>query len=184
MGRKVQLWQRAVPAMDVDDVHYVLIPVRMACSVCVCGSAACALEGWNLEVFTSLCPWRFMFTRILLQVLSRQARQLSLPCSLLKSRDRAGLLVSFPEGMVSCKPGQALGFEPRIFCWAMWLLQCGFSCMGRRVQSWRRAVPAMDEADVRCVHVSVSGCVSGSVAHALEGWNREVCSSLCPWWFL
>ena len=38
--------------------------------------------------------------------------------------------------------------------------------MGRRVQSWRRAVSAMDEADVRCVHVSVrqacNGCVSGS----------------------
>jgi len=100
---------------------------------------------------------------------------------------RAGLLVSFPEGMVSCKPGQELGLLPHNFCRAMWLLQCGFGCMGRRVQSWRRAVPAMDVNDVWCVHVSVrqacSGCVSGSAAHALEGRNREVCSSLCPWCF-
>ena len=141
--------------MNVDDVRYVLIPVRKTCSVCASGSAACVLEDWNLEVCTSLCPWRFFLGRILLQVLSRQTWQLSLPCSLLKSGDRAGLLVSFPEGMVSYKPGQALGLEARIFCWTMWLLKCGFSCVGRRVQSWRRAVPAMDEADVRCVHVSV-----------------------------
>ena len=41
---------------------------------------------------------------------------------------------------------------------------------------------------MRCVHVSVrqacNGCVSGSAASALEGRNLEVCSSLCPWWFL
>ena len=100
---------------------------------------------------------------------------------------RAGLLVSFPEGMVSCKPGQELGLLPHI-CRAIWLLQCGFGSMGRRVQSWRRAVPAMDVDDVRCVHVSVrqtcSGCVSGSAANALGGQNLEVCSFLCPWWFL
>jgi len=47
---------------------------------------------------------------------------------------RAGLLVSFPEVMVSFKPGQELGLLPHNFCRAMWLLQCGFSCMGRRVQ--------------------------------------------------
>ena len=29
---------------------------------------------------------------------------------------RAGLLVSFPEGMVSCKPGQELGLLPHYFC--------------------------------------------------------------------
>ena len=56
---------------------------------------------------------------------------------------RAGLLVSFPEGMVSCKPGQELGILPHDFCRAMWLLQCVFSCMGHRVPPWRRAVPAM-----------------------------------------
>ena len=170
--------------MDVDDAHYVLIPVCMACSVCVSGSAACALEGWNLEVCTSLCPWRFFLGRIFLQVLSHQARQLSLPCSLLESGDRAGLLVSFPEGMVSCKPGQEVGLLPHNFCRVMWLLQCRFGCMGHRVQSWRRAVPAMDVDDVRCVHVSVrqtcNGCVSGSAANAPGGQNFEVCSFLCP----
>ena len=101
---------------------------------------------------------------------------------------RAGLLVSFPEGMVSYKPGQELGILPHNFCRAMWLLQCGFGCMGRRVQSWRRTVPGMDVDDVRCVHVSArqvcNGCVSGSAAYALGGQNLEVCSFLCPWWFL
>jgi len=74
MGRKVQSWRRDVPAMDVDDVRCVLVPVRLACSVYVSGSAACALEGRNLEVCTSLCPWRFLSGRILLQVLSRKMR--------------------------------------------------------------------------------------------------------------
>jgi len=118
MGRKVQSWRWAEPGMDMDNVHNVLIPVRVACSVCVSRSASCAVEGWDLEVCTSLCPWRFILDRILLQVLGRQAQ-------LLDSGGRAGLLVSFPEGMVSCKPGQALVLGPRIFCWTMWLLQCG-----------------------------------------------------------
>ena len=56
----------------------------------------------------------------------------SLSVALLFFLLRAGLLVSFPEGMVSCKPGQELGLLPHNFCRAMWLLQCGFSCMGRR----------------------------------------------------
>ena len=92
---------------------------------------------------------------------------------------RAGLLVSFPEGMVSSKPGQELGLMPHNFCRAMWLLQCGFVWIGHRVQSWWRAVTAMDVDDVRCVHVSVhqacNGCVSESTTYALEGLNLEVC---------
>ena len=71
----------------------------------------------------------------------------------------------------------------------MWLLLCWFCCMGRKVQPWRRAVPAMDMDDVRWVHVPVrmacSVCVSGSAAYALEcWWDLEVCTSLCPCWFL
>jgi len=104
-----------MPAMDMDNVHTVLIPVRVACSVCVSGLASCALEGCDFEVCTSLRPWRFNLDRILFQVLGRQAR-------LLNSGGRAGLLVSFPEGMVLYKPDQALVLESRIFCWAMWLL--------------------------------------------------------------
>ena len=50
--------------------------------------------------------------RILLQVLSRMLGQLSLLCHLLKSEDRAGFHVSFPEGMVSCMPVQGLGPLP------------------------------------------------------------------------
>ena len=86
-----------MPASDMDDVHGILVPVHVACSVCVSGSASCALEGWDLEVCTSLCPWRFMVGRNFLDVLGRHAR-------LLNSGGRAGLLVSFPKGMVSCKP--------------------------------------------------------------------------------
>ena len=97
---------------------------------------------------------------------------------------RAGLLVSFSEGMVSCKPGQELGLLPHNFCRA-----CG--CCSVDLVAWgvgSNAVPAMDVDDVRCVHVSVrqacSGCVSGLATHVLEGRNGEVFSSLCPWWFL
>jgi len=42
---------------------------------------------------------------------------------LFKSEDRAGLHVSFSEGMVSCIPGQGLGLLPQIFCRALLLLQ-------------------------------------------------------------
>ena len=34
-----------MPALDIDDVHGVLVPVHVVCSVCVSGSASCALEG-------------------------------------------------------------------------------------------------------------------------------------------
>ena len=46
---------------------------------------------------------------------------LYLSYSLLDSA-RAGLLVSFPEGMVSCRPGQVLVLEFRVFCRVMCLL--------------------------------------------------------------
>jgi len=38
-------------------VHCIHVPVCQACSVCVSVSAAWALEGWDLEVCSSLCPW-------------------------------------------------------------------------------------------------------------------------------
>jgi len=46
-----------VSVMDVDDVRGFHVPIRQACSVCVSGSAPCALEGRNLEVCSSLGPW-------------------------------------------------------------------------------------------------------------------------------
>ena len=46
---------------------------------------------------------------VLLQVLSHMQGQLSLLCPLLKSEDQASWHVSFPEGMVSCEPGQGRG---------------------------------------------------------------------------
>jgi len=59
MGRRVQSW-RAVPTMDVDDVRCVHVSVRQACNGCVSESAVSALEGQNLEVYSSLCPWWFL----------------------------------------------------------------------------------------------------------------------------
>jgi len=82
-----------------------------------------------------------MFGRDFLLVLACQARLLYLSYSLLDS-GRAGLLVSFPEGMVSCRPGQVLVLELRVFCRVMYLLQCGSGCMGRRIPPWRRAASA------------------------------------------
>jgi len=96
-------------------VHGVCVRVCMAGLVRPC---IMPWLGWFFLMLSLL--W------ILLQVLSRMAGQLSLHCPLLKSKDRAGLLVSFPEGMVSCKPGQVLGFLPWNFCRAMWLCGDGF----------------------------------------------------------
>ena len=101
-------------AADMHDVHGVLIPTPVACSVCISGSVTNTLQGWDLDVCTSLLPWRFMLDRNFLPVLGRQARQLFLSYSLLDS-GRADLLVSFAEGMVSYRQGQALEFELRVF---------------------------------------------------------------------
>ena len=57
--------------------------------------------------------------RIFLQDLGRMFGQLSLPCPLLRPEDRMGLLVSFPKGMVSSKPGCGLGILPQNSCRAM-----------------------------------------------------------------
>jgi len=46
-----------------------------------------------------------------------------------RSEDRAGLPVSFPEGMVSCKPGRGLKLSTRLFRRGMdepWILHCHF----------------------------------------------------------
>ena len=102
------------------------------CGVCVLSSC------YNLSVVR---PWRFMLGRDFLPVLTCQARLLYLSYSLLDS-GRAGLLVSFPEGMVSSRPGQVLVLELRVFCWVMWLLQCESGCMGRRIPPWRRTASA------------------------------------------
>ena len=82
-------------------------------------SGVCVLSSCcNLSVVR---PWRFVLGRDFLPVLTCQARLLFLSCSLLDSV-RAGLLVSFPEGMVSCRPGQVLVPELHVFCRVMCLL--------------------------------------------------------------
>ena len=56
-GCKLQSCQRAVSALDVDNVRCLPVPVLQACSVSVLVLAACALEGQNLELQLCLCPW-------------------------------------------------------------------------------------------------------------------------------
>jgi len=60
----------------------------------------------------------------------------------------AGLLLSFPVGMVSFNPGHALVFVALVFCWVKYLLYCWCRYMGRRILPWRRAGPVVDEVDV------------------------------------
>ena len=60
----------------------------------------------------------------------------------------AGLLVSFPEGMVSCKPGTVLVWHPPDFCCVKYLLQCWCGCLGRRIPWWRQCMSAVDQAGV------------------------------------
>jgi len=60
----------------------------------------------------------------------------------------AGLLVSFPEGMVSCRPGPELVLRSPDFCWVKYLLSCWCGCMGRRIPWWRRCKSAVDQAGV------------------------------------
>jgi len=54
------LSRRAVSAADVNDVRCLRVHVLQACSVGVLVLAACALEGQNLELCLSLCPWRVL----------------------------------------------------------------------------------------------------------------------------
>jgi len=54
---KVQSWRRAVPAVDVDGVRRVHVPVRPACNGCVSELTDWTLEGWNLQSCLSLWPW-------------------------------------------------------------------------------------------------------------------------------
>ena len=141
-------------------------------------------------VYVSFLLWlgRFFLMlarfRILLQGLSRMPGQLSLFCPLLRSKDRAVLLVSFPEDGIVQAGLEAWTFAVE-FCRAMLVLLRLLCCVGRKVHLWRRTVRASDVDDVYCVHVPVrqacSVCVSGSTACALECWDLDVRSSLCPW---
>ena len=125
--------------------------------------------------------------RILLQVLGFMLGPLCLLRTVLKSEDRAGLHVSFPEGMVSCRLQWEHGLLPWN-CQTLWVLHPSRRCKGCKRQSCQRAVSAVDVDDVQCLHVSIlqacSVSVLASAAHALEGLNLELCLSLCMWWVL
>jgi len=114
MGRKVQSWWRSVPVMDVDDMRFVLVPVRLACSVCVSGSAICVLEGWNLEVCTSLCQCRFLIGRFCYRssVAERGICPCPVPC-FSPGTERACSCPS-PKGWYRASRAQSLGLS-RLF---------------------------------------------------------------------
>jgi len=57
MSRRLRLCRWAVPAVDVDNARCLLAPVPQACRINVLVSAACALEGQNLELYLCLRPW-------------------------------------------------------------------------------------------------------------------------------
>jgi len=56
-----------------------------------------------------------------------------------RSEDRAGLPVSFPEGMVSCKPGRELRMSSSHFCQSIDVMLHPWCCMGRKAHPWGRA---------------------------------------------
>ena len=79
--------------------------------VCV---GVCVVDSGRPCVMPCL-SWYFCMLallRMMLQGLGLMTGQLSLLYPLLRSEERAGLLVSLPEGMVSCKPGWELVLLP------------------------------------------------------------------------
>ena len=96
--------------------------------------------------------------------------------------DATGLLVSFLEGMGSCRPGLVLVLCPSSYggCSS---LQCWHCCRRRRIPWRRRWRSVVDQADVCCVHGSgrpfCHSCVAGLVLRVLGG-RAPVCLVLCP----
>jgi len=110
------------------------------------------------------------------------------PLPLHRSEDSAGLSLSFPEGMVLCKPGRELRMSPRNFRWSMDVMLCPWCCMGRKARPWGRAGRVSDADDI-CFCLTVidpasSICVPVSAAWVLEFQNQYHCSRLCLWCFL
>ena len=98
----------------------------------------------------------------------------------------AGLLVSFLEGMGSCRLGLALVLCPSS-CGGCSLLQGWHGCTRRRIPWRRRRRSVVDQPDVCCVHGSgrrfYCRCVAGLALTAL-GIRTPVWLSWCPLWFL
>jgi len=92
-----------VSTASIDNANGVFIPVHVTCCINVSGLVTCTLEGWDLEVCNVVFLRRFVLGRNFL----RRARLQFLSHFLLHCGG-AGLLVSFPEGRVSCSPGHAL----------------------------------------------------------------------------
>ena len=99
---------------------------------------------------------------------------------LYRSEDSAGLPVSFPEGMVSRKPGREPRISPRRFCPSMSLLVCLlYCCMGRKARTWRQAGRVSDVDDTRfClapISLACSLCILVLAAWMLENQDHFSC---------
>ena len=100
-----------MPAVDIDNANGVLLPALVACCINVAGLVGCTLEGWDLEV----CNAVFLRRSVLIRKFLPWARLMFSSHFLLHSGG-AGLLVSFPEGRVSCSLGHALETFCRVVC--------------------------------------------------------------------
>jgi len=102
-----------------------------------------------------------------------------------RSEDKACLPVSFPEGMVSCKPERELRMSPRHFRWNMGVMLRPWCCMGRKVHPWGRAgrVSGADDVCFCLTPVSPASsiCVPLSAAWMFEGQAWYHCSCWCLW---
>ena len=102
---------------------------------------------------------------------------------------RAGLLVSFPERMVSCKLGSALVLHPSDFCEVKYFLQCLllqyfanvriflFVCSGRLVHHMIGLLVSRPEGKVSCRREHVLGAGLGLNAgfHRLKSALGQCC---------
>jgi len=105
MGRKVHPWGWAVSAANNDDAGGHRIPAHIA--GCIKGSrlVTCTLASWDLDLSPDY------LRRI--ELGNKCPRLCS--CLFLLHYGGAGLLVTFPEGMVSRSPGHALELGHCVF---------------------------------------------------------------------
>jgi len=101
------------------------------------------------------------------------------------SEDSACLPVSFPEGMVLCKPGRELRMSPCHFRRSMDVMLSPWRCMGCKAHPWGRAGLVSDANDVCFCLTPVSPACSiyvlVSAAWVLESRDWYHCSCMCLW---
>jgi len=142
--------------------------------------AACLLRPWLMRLSFVPLSQRAWHEFLLLSLWLWQGLcPVLLP--LHRSEDSAGLPVSFPKGMVSCKPGREFNLSPCHFRWNMDVMLS----VGCKAHPWGRAGRVSDADDV-CfcltpVSPACSICVPVSAAWVFEGGGWYHCSCLCLW---